>query len=126
MGLDIELFTRPERRGHVQFSYGGFGAVRKRLAESAGLGSLNDYKGYGGTKDWPSVAEEPLVALLNHSDCDGELWASQIDHLADRLLAVSRNWQEAERPYASDRDKVEELAEVCRRCVADDGVLVFG
>ncbi len=126
MGLDIELLTRPEERGHVSFSYGGFNAFRARLAESAGMGDLKEYRGYGGDKDWPLYDDEPLVPLLNHSDCEGELWGWQITGLADRILAVSRNWPKGEAPWASDRDKAEELAEVCRRCVEDSGVLVFG
>jgi hypothetical protein len=125
MGLDIELLTRPDERGHISFSYGGFGELRRRLADAAGLGDLLGYKGFGGTTEWPSIDDEPLVALLNHSDCDGELWSWQIEHLADRLLAVTRDWPKTEGPFVSDRSKVEEFAAVCRRCVDGGGVLAF-
>lgn len=124
MGLDLELLTRPAERGHWSTSYGGFNELRRRLAESAGMGNLDDYQGYGGTQPYPP--DEPLVPLLNHSDCEGELWWWQIEGLADRLVAVSRDWpHDVPAPFASDRARVERLAELCRRCVNERGVIAF-
>src|SRR5574340_940621 len=52
-------------------SYGAFMRWRKKLAEVAGFGNLNDYEGFGGSALFD--ARNPLTPLLDHSDCDGEI-----------------------------------------------------
>lgn len=67
-------------------AYSAFGRWRRLICQVAGLGDLNDYEGFGGGKPFPKDA--PIVALLDHSDCDGEISASACGPLADALEAM--------------------------------------
>jgi hypothetical protein len=58
---------------------------RTALAEAAGLPSLFRFESYGGTLPWTGYENDPLVILLNHSDCDGEIACEDCIPLADRL-----------------------------------------
>jgi len=51
--------------------YSSFNLWRTLICEKAGLGYLRNYIGFGGEKQWDE--NHPLVPLLNHSDCDGEI-----------------------------------------------------
>lgn len=69
MGVDI---------GGAHWTYSGFMRFREKLAEMEGI-VLGDMAGYGGIYSpngrqipWDTV-QSPIVPLLNHSDCDGEL-----------------------------------------------------
>ena len=64
-------------------SYGRFHAWRVKITEAAGLGDLDDY--YDRGKEWP---DDPIVILLNHSDCDGEIEAIFCKVLAERLAEI--------------------------------------
>jgi len=66
--------------------YSSFGRWRKKIAEVAGYGKLDDYVGFGGVKEWPkkSILEE----LLHHSDCDGKIRWSSCEGIADKLEAL--------------------------------------
>lgn len=64
-------------------AYSAFSRWRQKIAEVAGLGTLDDYIGYGGDKRWP--VDSPLVILLNHSDCDGEIQWEDCGPLAEAL-----------------------------------------
>ena len=37
---------------------------------------------------WDCLRDDPLITLLNHSDCDGEIAASDCGPLADRLAEL--------------------------------------
>jgi hypothetical protein len=63
--------------------YSSFGNWRTALCEVAGYGRLGDYDGFGGLKPWPQG--DVLTALLDHSDCDGDLKWEICGELADRL-----------------------------------------
>lgn len=67
--------------------YGRFALFREAVAQAAGFGSLYAYIGFGGDKEWP--CDDPLVVLLNHSDCDGEIATEECAALADRLDAIA-------------------------------------
>ena len=69
MGLDVDLVVsiRSFRAG----SYGGFNSFREAIAEATGT-ILGDMVGFGGQKEWSG--EEPFYYLLDHSDCDGEIY----------------------------------------------------
>lgn len=70
-------------------SYSSFSAFRSALCEAAQLGPLVEYVGFGGAKPWPDPATEPLVVLLDHSDCEGEIETSSLLPLARRLEEVA-------------------------------------
>lgn len=63
--------------------YSAFNRFRKKIAEVAGYGNLDDYEGFGGAKQFPEG--DPLVVLLNHSDCEGSIEAKDCAPLADRM-----------------------------------------
>lgn len=90
MGVDLILLT-PDRDKSTRSSYGGFMRFRRRVAESAGYGALDDYRGFGGDRDWPEG--DPLVALLHHSDCDGQIWARDAEGLGERLRILVEQWE---------------------------------
>lgn len=91
MGLDLTLH-QPAENGRLGISYGGFMRFRERLCEDVGWGSIHEYVGFGGEKQWPT--DKPLVNLLHHSDCEGELWGWECEGLADAIRAVIRLWPE--------------------------------
>lgn len=122
MGLGLEVLTPTDDAPYAATSYSGFARWRERIVAAVGLGDLRDYEGFGGHKPWPSAESEPLIPLLNHSDCDGELWGWEINGLADRLRAVIRLWPEDD-PYRTYGEKVATICEVAER---EGGVVVFG
>ena len=67
-------------------SYGSFNRWRTKLCEVAGYGALDERIGFGGEKPWPD--NDPLVILLHHSDCDGEIEAKDCAPIADRLESL--------------------------------------
>lgn len=69
-------------------SYSSFNAFREAVCEAAGLGNLDDYKGFGGEKDWLKPEHQPLNTLLNHSDCEGVIKHKHCKPLADALEEV--------------------------------------
>jgi hypothetical protein len=75
MGLDVS---------HNCWSgaYSAFHRWRDAVATAAGFGSIDLYQGFGGELEWP---EDPLVVLLHHSDCDGDIAPEDCAPLADAL-----------------------------------------
>lgn len=64
-------------------AYSAFHRWRKKLAEVAGYGDLDQYKGFDGSKDWPQKGV--IEKLLHHSDCEGTIDAADCTPLADSL-----------------------------------------
>ena len=62
---------------------------RKALAECGGYGCLDSMEGFGGTRPWPAADTDPLIHLLNHSDCEGEIATEHCAALADRLEGLT-------------------------------------
>lgn len=123
MGLDLVLLTRVPRDegGHAGRSYGGFMRFRERLCESAGLGDIHEYEGFGGEKRWPSRDVQPLVPLLYHSDCDGQLWGWECEGLANAIRATVRLWPDDD----WDRQYGELIASMFERAEQGDGMVAF-
>lgn len=67
-------------------AYSAFSRFRRKIAEVAGYGPMDDYRGFGGDKEWPD--NDPLVGLLDHSDCDGSIPAKDCSAIADRLESL--------------------------------------
>lgn len=120
MGLDISP-------GNARWSYHGFDAFRQRLARQEGidLERLWDERPleHGGNWFIPWRQEEdPLLLLLNHSDCDGGLTASECLWLLPRLVQTVRGW-----PLEDyDREQAFRLAAGCLECVRTGERLEFG
>ncbi len=90
MGLDFRTEGIPwqedinfDLRAH--WSYSGFHAFRMRLAQSIGLAVPGDEP-----IDW---AEQPLRALLAHSDCDGILTPQECKVVGPALATAVWGWK---------------------------------
>jgi hypothetical protein len=128
MGLDFRWrdkdapplgpFERPS------WSYSGFMTFRERLARDAELigrdDSLDDF--YCGAEMYPSQFTEPLVLLIDHADCEGDLSPDQCKRLAPRLKALIAEWNE---PDDYDRMMGERLVAAMDECARDGRVLEF-
>src|SRR5687767_2435297 len=94
MGLDFRWEGSQTSRERPHWSYSGFMAFRDRLAKAAGLlgetDSLND--AYSRREKWPSQFDEPLVILIDHGDCEGDLSPDQCRRLAPRLRELVAAW----------------------------------
>jgi hypothetical protein len=90
MGIDFS-------HGSASWSYGGFHAARVKLADAVGF-RLEEMVGFGGDRDWSAI-DSPLVPLLNHSDCDGELSVEECKTVAPALRKIVRDapWPESEK-----------------------------
>lgn len=99
MGLDTS-------HGCWHGAYSSFGRFRSALAKAAGFLFVPDHPRTFASLDWGSVhaaigvdlagkwpsmpvrhdgTPEPLIVLLAHSDCDGEIQADMCGPLADRI-----------------------------------------
>jgi hypothetical protein len=75
-------------------AYSSFNLWREKLCEAAGLGNLRDYEGFSGDKQWPQL---PIVALLNHSDCEGKIAWKDCKPIADALIELVPALKNADR-----------------------------
>lgn len=103
MGLDLCLARIDYSQDfRARWSYSGFNAFRRKVAAEIGI-TLDEMYGFGGTEEWPSALDEPLVYLLNHSDCDGELGYGECIALAPRLRPIVEAWPD-DVGHAYDRE----------------------
>lgn len=84
MGIDFS-------HGDATWAYSGFNRARTRLAAVIGL-NLDNMVGFGGNQEWPDANVNPLVHLLDHSDCDGELTVQQCKSVAPALRKAVASW----------------------------------
>ena len=122
MGLDIRVAVVDRTGPHASWSYHGFNHFRSRLAAAANI-DLREMNGYiPNGQPWPSTDKEPLVHLLDHSDCDGTLGYTECAALLPRLrelLPVAFPGEDASNAY--DRRMGEELIAACEAIVDGDG-----
>lgn len=120
MGLDFRMSDgRHEVNGvHPRWSYSGFDSFRKGLASVIGL-DLGTMQGHGGLRSWSSVID-PIVPLLHHSDCDGELAPDVCRTVAPRLRALA-----AKLPHDYDRSMGAALADMMDECARTGASLEF-
>lgn len=114
MGLDIVPLVRADDE-RISFSYGGFHEFRKDIAAHIGI-DLMQMKGFGGEeRAWPDPKDEPLVYLLHHSDCDGQLGYTECEAIAPRLAEIAPKIWDEDDPTAFiglfHREKAEALVE---------------
>lgn len=110
MGLDV---------GRASWSYSGFNRFCTRLASMIGL-TLDRMVGFGGDQQWPDPKEEPIVFLLDHSDCDGDLTPDQCHRIAPRLREMVAAW-----PDDYDKEHAILLADSMDEAAATKKLLVF-
>jgi hypothetical protein len=122
VGLDF-AWTGDSHATAPRWAYSGFMRFRERLAKSAGMILPDDDLRvlYDREIKWPSIFAEPLVILIDHSDCEDDLSPSQCRMLAPRLRELMADWP------ADDYDRIhgERLAKACEECAEGGHVLRF-
>ena len=98
MGLDTT-------HGCWHRSYSAFDAFRLAVAKACGI-DLNRMEGFcNDGVPWASMPPDPIFALLDHSDCEGEIAVRDLIPLADRLdaiaVALPGGWGEAAAKFAA-------------------------
>ena len=94
-------------------AYSAFHRWRTMIAESVAI-TLGNMEGFGGEMRWPSKEIEPLVVLLDHSDCEGEIAWQDCGPLADRLEQIlptlpASDWGHMADPRAKTRQFIDGL-----------------
>jgi len=119
MGLNFHLCKSID----PQWSYGGFHRFRTHVAKSIGI-QLDEMEGFTSNgKSWDSI-DDPIKILLNHSDCDGELEASECEKIYPRLIEIVSSWPKTvDNEY--DIETALKLAEAMKECVETDGWIEF-
>lgn len=90
--------------GTAHWAYRYFREFRIRLAKEIGA-DLHRMQGYFDNVDvlsWETI-DDPIVYLLNHSDCDGDLSPLECEVVASRLRTLIQSWN------ANDLDKQQAL-----------------
>ncbi len=127
MGLAFTHTGTPTDHRCPHWGYSGFNLFRERLATTEGF-DLNDMQGYSqghildpqrihGTRSWDEITS-PLKPLLNHSDCDGHLTATECAQVAPRLREAIASWPPENGALDDDRDGGLELAACMEACAA--------
>lgn len=93
-------------------AYSSYNEWRRVIAKHAGIENLGEMEGFmkgkfpnwqKGTRPWTDLKPDILHTLINHSDCDGEIFHIDCKPLALRLTEIlpliERN---DEHPYACD------------------------
>ncbi|MFJ3878022.1 hypothetical protein ACIPW5_11240 [Streptomyces sp. NPDC090077] len=93
MGIDFS-------HGGAQWPYSGFAQFRTAIATREGI-ALEDMAGFGGTQPWDATTT-PLRPLLDHSDCDGEISATDCATIAPHLRAIVEELWPAALTWESD------------------------
>ena len=125
-------------------SYTWFCKWRDRLAEAAGYEFEPDPRPWdpddrivmlppGSVTDetlmgvWDETPEDPLVVLLAHSDCDGDIYPAQAVPLADRLEEIKGLLPDDEYEAPSNtKNTTQWFIEGLRRAASRGEVVVFG
>lgn len=91
MGLDISFARTEYEYAFRAGSYSGFGYFRNLLAAEDNI-VLDEMWGFGGNKEWDEDLTT-LEPLLNHSDCDGEIYNYQAEQMLPRLKEIEAIWK---------------------------------
>ena len=119
MSLDLQHMM-PSGRS-LGIGYLGFAEYRRLLARDAADIDLDTMTSFGGNQDWPSSETQPLVILLNHSDCDGWLCWGECEDLRPAMDAFvpPAPWPEWARNYHF------RLAALVGKCADEGGIIRF-
>jgi hypothetical protein len=122
MGLDFD-------KSDAHWSYSGFHRFRRKLAATIGI-TLDAMEGFedpdwlnpGGRRgySWDKI-NDPIVPLLYHSDCDGELLPSECASIAPRLRELVSFWDDDD----YDKQQAILLADSMDECVLSGTPLIF-
>jgi hypothetical protein len=94
----------------VSWSYSGFMSFRIRLARGIGIDLLS-MLGFGGKNEWPPRCSDPIIAFLDHSDCDGSMTVEECRLCAPRLREMVAEWSDDDLDEAYDKRRALRLAD---------------
>jgi hypothetical protein len=104
----------------AHWAYSGFNRFRMRLARDIGI-NLDEMAGftikYG--KSWDDI-DDPIVPLLDHSDCDGHLTPEECGAIAPRLEELVSVWEDG-----YDKENALSLAAGMRDAARNNENLIF-
>lgn len=106
--------------------YSSFNEFRYALATQIGI-DLNDYIGYGSsnaTKELTSI-DNDLMALFNHSDCEGELSVNDSIAIVKGLQSVLINLNERSLPYPNFKNDIIKFRDGCLRAFLKNEIIKF-
>lgn len=93
MGLDFTFKTFSDDGLQMpRWGYLGFSRFREKLAAKIGI-NLDVMEGFGGNLNWEGI-DDPIIGLLNHSDCEGELSPEECGKIFPRLRELIAPWNE--------------------------------
>lgn len=110
----------------VSWSYSGFAAFRRRLAQAEGF-ALSEMRGFGGDRLWSEVFTV-LEPLLDHPDDGGDdLTPAECAVILPRLEAIADEWaQDSGDPLLHQQvEDARQLAGVLRLCIEKRVPLLF-
>ncbi|MFG2987272.1 hypothetical protein ACGFYQ_39565 [Streptomyces sp. NPDC048258] len=110
----------------VSWSYSGFAAFRRRLAETEGF-ALSEMWGFGGERPWSEVSTA-LEPLLDHPDDGGDdLSPAECESILVRLEAITGQWarEGGDQPLQQHIEDVRQLADILRLCIKKNVPLAF-
>ncbi|MFJ9929684.1 hypothetical protein ACIRU5_27115 [Streptomyces misionensis] len=111
----------------VSWSYTGFAAFRRWLAQAEGF-TLDEMHGFGGQRPWNHVFTT-LAPFLNHPDDDGpDLTPAQCAEILPRLQEIADQPQGGSTDPLLQRhiDDARQLVVVLQLCIEKDVDLLFG
>ncbi|MFH8474569.1 hypothetical protein [Streptomyces sp. NPDC018000] len=110
----------------VSWSYSGFAAFRRRLAETEGF-VLSEMWGFGGERPWSDVSTA-LEPLLDHLDDSGDdLSPADCRSILLRLEAITDQWarEGGDQLLQQHIEDARQLAGVLRLCIEKNVPLAF-
>ncbi|MFT8709786.1 MAG: hypothetical protein ABF820_10185 [Sporolactobacillus sp.] len=102
----------------AHWSYGLFHQFREMLASAIGM-DLNQMEGFGGSIPFADF-DDPIIPLLDHSDCEGSLSVAECQQVAPRLAALTANW-----PEANFKQEIRSLIHGMERAIQENQPLYF-
>ena len=84
---------RAASQGRFIMSYSSFNEFREKIAKSIGF-DMNEFQGFGGKRSWNEM-KSPIKALINHSDCAGDLTVEEMKPLIPELEKVLLTWEDS-------------------------------
>ncbi|WP_329406038.1 hypothetical protein OG802_00500 [Streptomyces sp. NBC_00704] len=126
MGLVLFPGDGDNKSPDVSWSYSGFAAFRRRLAETEGF-VLSEMRGFGGERPWSEVSTA-LEPLLDHPDVGGnDLSPDECASILVRLEAITDQWtQEGDDQLLRQHiEPARRLAGVLLLCIEKDVPLAF-
>ncbi|MFF9090787.1 hypothetical protein ACF1BE_31270 [Streptomyces sp. NPDC014991] len=111
----------------VSWSYSGFAAFRRRLAETEGV-VLSEMRGFDGERPWSEEVSTALKPLLDHPDDGGDdLSPAECASMLVRLEAIKDEWarEDSDQLLQQHIEDARQLTDVLRLCIEKDVPLAF-